>query len=46
MKILSGAFIADEGGIYVDNKKVHITNPVDPAIIDELTKKFTDFRRA
>lgn len=46
MKILSGAFIADEGGIYVDNKKVHITNPVDPVIIDELTKKFTDFRRA
>jgi len=46
MKNLSGAFIADGGGIYVDNKRVHITNPVDPTIIDELTRKFTDFRRA
>jgi ABC-type sugar transport system ATPase subunit len=29
MKILSGAYIADEGGIYIDNKRVQISTPVD-----------------
>jgi ABC-type sugar transport system ATPase subunit len=29
MKILSGAYLADEGEIYIDGKKAHIQNPQD-----------------
>jgi ABC-type sugar transport system ATPase subunit len=29
MKILSGAYIADEGQIFIEGKKAHITNPED-----------------
>jgi len=29
MKILSGAYIADQGEIWMNGKKVHISNPVD-----------------
>lgn len=29
MKILSGAYVADEGEIYVDGRKAHIRNPQD-----------------
>jgi simple sugar transport system ATP-binding protein len=29
MKVLSGAYIADQGGIWMNGNKVHISNPVD-----------------
>jgi ABC-type sugar transport system ATPase subunit len=29
MKVLSGAYLADEGDIFIDGKKVHIRNPQD-----------------
>ena len=29
MKILSGAYLADEGEIFIDGQKVHIQNPHD-----------------
>jgi ABC-type sugar transport system ATPase subunit len=31
MKVLSGAYVADEGEIWVDGQKVHIRNPQDAA---------------
>jgi D-xylose transport system ATP-binding protein len=31
MKILAGAYVADEGKIYVDGREVHIRNPLDAA---------------
>lgn len=29
MKILSGAYVADHGEIFIDGEKVHISNPID-----------------